>query len=1808
MTFARKVFAILAVLVLSAIALGQVTEHPLVIPGTELGWESPDLNLVMRVAEKTHIALKVYSPGFDPNDYRSADELGDERYDGKTGKLKTSLRILDDKGRVRLDREFFIEPHRWVKLIDGQLSAGDYLINMRFFGDGKNALAFKLFDSSGKVTLQVEPGSMQTYNVHGQKWTFPFSITKRDWSGTFVVGIYDGDGPRELQIRVRRPGGKEAELPVPGNREWIRYAIDDPGDYSFGFRQPIGAEQYTNTVGFQIFLKPVKVEIVDEGGNPVEGGAYQVKGYYDRLVTLTRIPSGWDHVATETQYGKKLDDTRVLFGPGGGVVRFVLRSKTGLLQIESAARCGDTAAPAPVDVVIAGKKVELDSQGRATLRLPAGKYPVRVDASGASVSAPEQVQVASGKSSYLRIGLTPRTDVSIEVKPAEPQVGELVEVHATLHSVFPVEIPARLSLELPQGIKAEGPTEISGKVGGGERVELRTKVRADHAGAYLIKVSGSPCAAAAVASVTAHNPASFKLSKKAFTPEVPQGGKARFAIRVENTGGTAALVRLQDKLPAGLLGQGLEQTFELAPSEVRQFVVEARVADEASGSIVNEALLFSKGGERLASARATVKVLPPRVELSRTLDKRVVIPGEKVHVCLLVKNLGQSRLRYSLRDETPGWLKPDALPEFQGEIPPSGREEHCYDAKVEYGEGAQGDFLATLSSNAGKRTAPDTIRRVLLGLEKVALKKRVQAGDEAEFLISLHNPTDRDLSLLLNDVITLPDGQDKPLFSKTVSLPAGGSSDLRYSTKTEQQGRYENEAMVFLNDTPAAQTASATLEAMPRVVIHRSSRVRLPFAVEGSGESLLIAHRPPPGSSYRLGSSRLDGRPIADPRVDKEGRLYWKIPFENKGVLEYELEHDSALPKLGEPSLTLLASGREISLEGDASIKDYQRAQAVKPERPQNVIVEPTNGAVLPYKTDVPLVVAAPQGENVVVLVNGKKAPLSEVAEEQRDAATGKQIIRYQGLPLNEGKNVVEVVAGAEREKIEIFRAGKPAAIKAIPLKAVADGRSPIRLRIEQEDASGLIAGEGYVTLQAQPEPMTPDADPLTSGYQVKLHHGRAEIELQPMAVPGEISLQMASGDKVYSQKLYAEGTSNLFWLAQGSITVRYNGSVEVGGLGRAYVEAPLAQGTVSGAVDANANLGPSGLAYFPELNHEEKPTKRFPLVGSGKEAKLPLVSDDGVAVRYDDKNLTVGYQRTSLALPGLSGMPNTTALFVQTRGVLRTGAFVTLLPSNELSEEIVPDGTRIYRLAHPARSGSEQVVLRVGAEERRLEPLRDYVLDYPTGLITLAQPLWPNAENLEPVRLLVTYAPETAPRDTLAAGAGAVYDNGHFSFGLAAATLDRGSTWKFGASAGYRTPNFSSKLQLGVEAGAVNLGLSASGREGPFEASANMRYNGSLQGKLRLAGHLSDNDAVALEHRGSSSYNRTSVLYERRFSKEFLAALGAGYEWNTSSLEAVGRLGYTSQRASFKLTHQQSFSTAPSLSVFAARYRIDENLLASGELAYNWGKGLDGVIGLKQRLGPANLSLDYTLPGASGRGNRARFGIVAPLPLSERYTLTFSAGYEKSFNSADYQAAAGVGVRYHEKALSASVGVEGAAGSHGSKITLRAGAAGKIDERQVVSFDANYLFSGNPHGRFTLAYAYRGSSLQLLTYHRVRHDDSGASFEGEIAPTWHPSLSFQLRPSAAYRVRLADPASNIYQLGLGANVYFTPRVGIGAGAYYIWQPALSAGHVSFNIEGSLRAIDPLWLNVGYTFGGFTGITPESRPGVYLRLDVFGGN
>ncbi len=1792
--------AALVTLFLASMALAQglmgqaVTKAgiPLIVPGSELGWRDAELRLVVRVEEPGEVWLQMYSPGFDPKDYRSAHELGDERYDGGKGDLLAVYELWQGK-RLIVRKTFGEEPHRWATLFRGRLEPGEYRVTARFFGNGKNAVIFHLKALSGRARLLLAPGSMQTYNVVRGGWQTPFTLGVSQPSPGLKVGIYDGDGPRELEMAVRTPTG-ELRPEVSGNLAWTYVKTEAPGRYAFRFRIPKTAKQHTNTVGFKVFLGPIRVAIVDPEGRPVPGASYRLEGAYTRRVVLER-PEGWRLVRTEVKNGEVEAPGLAVFGMGAGSVRFVLKRMAPLarLRVEAVAACGDWRAPYPLKLRVGERRLQLSEEGKAELSLPAGVYPLTPEpVPGARLEGDARVSLTAGGTATARWFVHPEVKLAIRVEGEGPTRRVVVEAG----TAFPLAVPARLRVELPEGLEAQGPVEARGAIGSGRRLRLVVPVRVQRPGDYQVRARLLPCGVTAAAPLSAAAPARFSLEKRALTPEVAVGEEAAFEIVVKNKGGKPGRVRLLDPAPKGFEGPSLDEELELAPGAAVRRVVRGRVA---AGPEIRNRVTLVAGGRTLAEAEATVRVRTPSARLTRSLDKPVVLPGERVRVCLRVENPGAALLRYRLEDRPPAWAEPEEAPVFTGALSPGGAANHCYLARVAPGPEAEGVFHARLTGNAGTLTADDRLRRVQAGLEKVAEPSKVLLGREVHFGIRVKNPLDRPVVLKLVDE---PDpGLGLEGFSRTLDLGPGETKTLTEKAVPTRVGRWVNRARLTLGSVPVAPPVEAGVEVVPPLVPERESTVELRFAVEGTGDALLLRHAPPQGARYLAGSSRLDGRPIPDPRVDDQGRLYWRLPFAKQGRLTYRLAHTGPLPPLPDPELTLLRGGTALPLQGKLKPEDYRRARPIAQEPRRGLIQEPAPGTVFAAEDRARVVVEVPEGAPVALLINGRPLPEWLAPKVQAGSKPGLERRIYDGVPLAVGRNLIEARAGDRTDRVEVFRSGPPVRAQLVPVHAVADGRSPLRFELRFLDAQGLPAGEGLATVATDPEPLTPDADLGTSGHQIRVKGGVAELALRPTVVAGEVKVRARFAGLEAELAHFVPGPARSFYLAQGSVTVRYHaGAWEVGGLARGYLEAPLADGRLQAALGQTFAQG----RRYPGLDRPENPTGRFPLTGAGEEARLPLVSEDGIAFRYDRGDFSVGYGRGVLAPPALV-LPKASALAAEYRGPVRLGAFVALLARQAVTVRLTPDGTRVYDLGQAVRVGSEEVWLVRGGEREKLVPLRDYVLDYPTGTLYFSHPIWPTDANLVPQTLVVSFAPETAPRDRVAFGASAELKAGRFGLRAAVATLDGGAQYRFGLEARYQVEHLRVVAGYRYAEGAGEATLAAEGEAGPVKAEANLRYRDRLTGRARVAAELGGGNRVALEHEGRAGQNETGLYLEHRFTQNLFAGVGAGYRWEEGALALLGRAGYQRKDFSVRLTHSQAFAADPETRL-ALRYALDANLTLKSDLAYRWGLGLIGVVGLDQKLGPANLALSYRLPGASGEGNRARFGVRAPLPLDERWSLDLSAGVERDFTTSATLYGAGVGVRYRTEDFSASFGVEGATGSAGDKVTLRAGAAGQIDRRQVLSVDANYVLLPEARGKFTLAYAYRGRVLQALTYHRlVTGADSG--LEGELAAAWHPGLAFQLRPSVAYRLRFADPGANLYQGGLGFNYYPTRVLGLGAGGYYLYQPATDTGHLAFSVEGSLRVLEPVWLNLGYTFGGFAGLTPEARPGLYLRLDFLTG-
>lgn len=1382
------------VFLLSSAALGQVrTDLKGIVPGDALGWEIQELRSSVVVHKPTILNLQIYSPGFDPTDYRRAlkgqEELGDERYDKGRGQMLAEFVLIRD-GKVLAQENFSVEPHRWVLFFRGQVEPGVYLLKSRLVGLGKNAFRYRIQTSvPGAAELLIDP-TLQLYDVRPFQAVNPLSVATirgQDWLEPFVlnvspevlplrVGFYDEDGAKEMEGRVRLPDGTQERRPVSGDRSWAYYEIRQPGLITFGFRQPKTATQYSNTIGFRVDAcmevepaafrvippRPVQALVQDSSGQPLDITP-AVEGDKVRTLRLPALPEGYRLLRMEVEGGEALDAQTARFGCAGGLVRYVVEKPApappaSTLEIEAVLVLPEGEQPFDLPLTVNDQPVVLE-QGRARLSLAPGTHSLAPQLGGARIEGPQAVTLTNGQHQTVRFRVYPEVQLTLEAAPTTLRVGEETLLTARARTAFPRLLPADLELELPPCLEALETPRLAAPIAQGREAVLQVRARALCRGEPQVGATLSPWGQKTSAQLRIIQPATFTLQKEALSPTAPVGGTVVYRLRVQNTGDEAGRVRLQDSLTQGLQGPTLDEVLELPAGAKRVLEVQARVTAEAPAVVINTARLLSESNQPLREAQAEVRVLRPVAELSRTLDKRRVVPGEEVEVRLVVRNTGQAPLRYELRDSYPEWLEVAQTPVFSGELAPGASATHSYTARVRFGPAAEGPFLAQLTSNGGHPSAPDTLQRVLVQLEKSVEPGRVLVGGSGLFTVRVGNPTDHPLNLRLQESpaeglrMTLPE-------SLEFRLQPGEVRELKLEAQAERVGPLDNQVTAFVGSTPASLPARATLLALPILEPRRLSTVTLDFAVKGSApfERLLLTHLPPAQSAYEPGSARLDGRPLPDPRQDEKGRLYFELPYQRQGQLTYQLRHREALGPIPEPTLTAQVGDREVYLQGQQRLADLEKAQPIVVNTRDGFIQEPLPGSV--FRSDkARVVLQTPNGLETRLSVNGSPIDSRFLGQATYDSALGLQRLEYYGLPLQPGRNLIEVQTPLGSDRVEVFLAGNPVRLEVRPLRLLADGRTPLELEVRAVDALGLASGFGPLTVEASQEPLEEDAFPLLSGYQVLLKDGVARLYLKPTATPTPLRLRLATGELQTQAEFFVLGRQSTLWQLQGSLGVRLGDSLQVFGLGRGYLESPLGPGLLQGALDGSLRFEAGQPRLQTGLRDQPDPTGRFPLTGSGQEATLPLRSDEPFALRYDQEAFSLGYYADKLGVFGLDGLPQGTALRLETRGrsPLGTGSasapggelalqgFVGYLPAGSRSERIVPDGTRFYRLSGPAEPGSEQVVLWVGSSQSRLERLKDYVLDADTGLLTLSRPLWPSDPDFQPVLLEVTYAPRAA-------------------------------------------------------------------------------------------------------------------------------------------------------------------------------------------------------------------------------------------------------------------------------------------------------------------------------------------------------------------------------------------------------------------------------------------------------------------------------
>ena len=451
------------------------------VPGDQLGWETDELNVVVSLLETSQVKFEVYSPAFDPDDYRASlegrPELGDERYDGGEGEVQAHFSLWRN-GSVILERAFGVAPHATETLFEGELAAGEYTLRSSFEGLAKNSFVYTL-TSQPAAAVYFGAGETMLFNIRGPELQEVLTVVVDEEHAPATFELYDGDGRSELRGRLDTPSGP-LEIPISGDLEWSTIRLGQPGTYTFSFYQPEGAYQHSNTIGIRANARlrstptglrftqvaPVHVRIIDTSGVSLPGNyVIETEGEL-RTAVLTGLPASYRLVDTRTEGGVIESARRVNFASEGGVAIFVAEREPELqsrLTVSAELVYPGHRSPYPLSFSLSEVGHELGEAGEVTLDVTPGVYTFRLPrVAGARVSGPNSVIIGAGEHARARFVVEPEVELDLTVDVHTRWQDELFVFTATGSTLFEQPLPGVLALDLPEGLEALSATTLTG--------------------------------------------------------------------------------------------------------------------------------------------------------------------------------------------------------------------------------------------------------------------------------------------------------------------------------------------------------------------------------------------------------------------------------------------------------------------------------------------------------------------------------------------------------------------------------------------------------------------------------------------------------------------------------------------------------------------------------------------------------------------------------------------------------------------------------------------------------------------------------------------------------------------------------------------------------------------------------------------------------------------------------------------------------------------------------------------------------------------------------------------------------------------------------------------------------------------------------------------------------------------------------------------------------------------------------------------------------------------------------------------------
>jgi uncharacterized repeat protein (TIGR01451 family) len=513
-----------------------------------------------------------------------------------------------------------------------------------------------------------------------------------------------------------------------------------------------------------------------------------------------------------------------------------------------------------------------------------------------------------------------------------------------------------------------------------------------------------------------------------------------------------------------------------------------------------------------------------------------------------------------------------------------------------------------------------------------------------------------------------------------------------------------------------ADTAKLEISRAPLPAQTRESQVVVLGKIDqalGGNNSVILSDRIPANANYIKGSSRLLTNPtfdvtqypsdagtlFNDPYVSGD-RLFWVIPAKTFQAMLAKAKNKK--------SNALMSFAQASSTYGITYRLSHQGALVMPADRVGVMLLTPGKANTGLNVLDPTSAIGKTCGECLVRVLQGDPAVLLPAL----NAAVPF------GGPITEA-NTRPIGGEATTLKVSVIN------------PQTDNGIAPILL-VEAFDQNGLAASDSYATVELNVDPVTPDAEPNVSGYQVRLVGGIGRVQLSGLSQQfgnnnpvtevrvearitnsnGTISssrnfkvseLSIGSRDPLAPSTTNSSAPDRPFLLvgnlgAQGNLGIPGGDFSILGGL-RAFARGQIADGLsltaainleVKDYVDINGNgvkdvaeqntgFGFDG-SLLPPANAYD--ITRLPILGDNSSGGSDVRSSDSFYLKLETRNSYLMYGQVS---PGFRGLlTNYSNSFNGFQGQYREGgislnAFASNLPNADKFFAIQADGTRVY-------------------------------------------------------------------------------------------------------------------------------------------------------------------------------------------------------------------------------------------------------------------------------------------------------------------------------------------------------------------------------------------------------------------------------------------------------------------------------------------------------------------------------------------------